>query len=74
MARRLPKDLAWTEVVLEVENPWCGVCGRRMHVRDHRQHRIFTLEGPRCLICKLIQCADSSCSSGLRLYAIPVLS
>ena len=68
MARRLPKDLAWAEVVLEVENPWCEVCGRRMHVRDHRQHRIFTLEGPRCLICKLMQCADSGCPNHHRTF------
>ena len=32
MARRLPKDVDWIEVVLEVEDPWCGECGRRMHV------------------------------------------
>ena len=68
MARRWPKDLAWTEVVLEVENPCCSECGRRMHVRDHRQHRIYTLEGPRCLVCKLMQCVDSSCSNHHRTF------
>ena len=46
MARRWPKGLAWTEVVLEVDNPYCGECGRRMHVRDHRHHRIYSLDGP----------------------------
>ena len=63
MARRWPKDLAWTEVVLEVEDPWCGKCGRRMHVCAHRRHRIFTFEGPRLLVCKLMHCPDRACSS-----------
>ena len=48
MARRLPKDLAWTDVVLEHENPACAACGRRMHVKRHRQRRVYTLEGPVC--------------------------
>jgi hypothetical protein len=68
MARRLPKDLAWTEVVLEVEGQWCGECGRRMHVRDHRQHRIFSLKGPLHLVCKLVQCTHSSCPNNHRTF------
>ena len=48
MARRLPKDLAWTNVVLEIEDPSCSVCGRRMHVKKLRRRRVFTLDGPIC--------------------------
>ena len=40
MARRLPKDVDWTEVTLEVEDRWCGKCGRRMHICSFRRHRI----------------------------------
>jgi hypothetical protein len=68
MARRWPKDLAWTEVLLEVENPWCGECGRRMHVRDHRHHRIYSLEGPLHLVCKLMQCTDTLCPNRHRTF------
>ncbi len=68
MARRWPKDLAWIEVVLEVENPWCGECGRRMHVRAHGHHRILTFEGPVHLICKLMQCVDSACPNHRRTF------
>ena len=68
MARRWPKDLVWTEVVLEVENPWCGECGRRMHVRDHRQHRIYSLEGPLHLVCKLTQCTALTCPNHHRTF------
>ena len=68
MARRWPTDLAWTEVVLEVENSKCDQCGRRMHVRKHRQHRIFSLEGPLRLICKLRQCMDPTCPNHHRTF------
>src|SRR6516165_3633810 len=68
MARGLPKDVAWVKVNLEVEDPWCGRCGRRMHVCDHRHHCIFTLEGPRRLICKLVRCPDASCPNHERTF------
>ena len=61
MARRLPKDVDWTEVFLEVEDPWCGQCGRRMHVCSFRRHRIFTFEGPQVLVCKLVHCPNEAC-------------
>jgi hypothetical protein len=61
MARRLPKDVAWAEVVLEVENRWCGKCGRRLHVCAHRRRRVFTFDGPQVLICKLAHCPDRRC-------------
>ena len=68
MARRWPKDLAWTEVTLEVENAACGECGRRMHVCDYRHHRIYTLEGPRHLVCKLVRCAVPACPNHHRTF------
>lgn len=61
MARRLPKDVAWAEVVLEVEARWCGKCGRRLHVCAHRRRRVFTFDGPRLLTCKLAHCPDRAC-------------
>jgi hypothetical protein len=66
MARRWPKDLAWTDVVLEVEDPWCDLCGHRMYVCDHRHHRIFTLEGPQHLVCKLVRCSCADCPNRQR--------
>lgn len=68
MARRWPKDLAWVKVVLEVDNPWCGECGRQMHVRDHRQHRIYSLAGPLHLVCKLTQCPEPTCPNHHRTF------
>ena len=39
MARRLPKDLDWVKLFLEVDDPWCGKCGRRKQVCSFRRHR-----------------------------------
>src|SRR5271169_222456 len=69
MARRWPKDLAWTEVVLEVDDPWCDRCGQRMYVCDHRHHRIFTLEKPLKLICKLVRCSARDCPNRRRTFS-----
>jgi hypothetical protein len=69
MARRWPKDLAWIEVVLKVDNARCGECGRRMHVCDYRHHRIYTLKGPLHLVCKLVRCAVRDCPNHHRTFS-----
>ena len=69
MARRWPKDLAWTKVVLEVENTWCDQCDRPMHVRKHRDHRIYSFEGPLHLVCKLMQCSNVACPNHHRTFS-----
>src|SRR5882724_1257003 len=47
---------------LDVVDRACRACGRRMHVCDHRRHPIYTLEGPRLLINRLVHCPDVLCS------------
>jgi hypothetical protein len=61
MARRLPKDLAWTDVVLERDDASCSECGRRMHVKKLRRRRVFTLAGPICYVLKLMHCPHGAC-------------
>jgi len=61
MARRVRKDVVWTEVVLDVENRWCGKCGLRLHVCAHRRRRVLTFDGPRILTCRLAHCPDRTC-------------
>lgn len=61
MARRLPKGLEWTNIVLEVDDPSCSACGRRMHVKKHRCRRVYTLTGPVCYVLKLMHCPDAAC-------------
>ena len=68
MARPVPKDLAWIELVLEVENPCCGECGRRMHVRSNRHRYLLSFQGRLHLICKLMHCTDSACPNHHRTF------
>jgi hypothetical protein len=61
MRFRWPIDTVFNRLILEVEQESCSVCCRRLHVCDHRPHRIFTLQGPVELFCKLAHCPGASC-------------
>ena len=63
MRHRWPEDTRFTRVVLEVEDNVCAVCGAALHICDHRRHRIFTLQGPVEVVCKLAHCADRQCAA-----------
>jgi hypothetical protein len=66
MGYHWPADTAFTRQVLTVEDEGCSVCGRRLHVCDHRFHRIFTLAGPVELLCKLAHCPAAECPAHAR--------
>jgi hypothetical protein len=68
MARRWPTETVFTRLGLEVEDPACGLCGRRMHVCDHRHHRIVTFAGALHLVCKLVHCPDKQCPNYRRTF------
>src|SRR3954464_5910697 len=61
MAFTSPQDLDFTPWELDVLERDCPSCGRMMHICDHRQRRLYTLDGPVELICKLNHCPDSHC-------------
>jgi hypothetical protein len=61
MAFAWPKDLEFTPWDLDVIERDCPSCGRMMHICDHRQRRLHTLDGPVELICKLNHCPDPTC-------------
>jgi hypothetical protein len=63
MRPRWPEDTQFTQVVLEVEDNVCAVCGAALHICDHRRHRIFTLQGPVEVVCKLAHCSDRQCAA-----------
>src|SRR6267154_1883824 len=62
MRHRWPADTSFSRVVLEVEEEVCATCGQSLHFCDHRRHRIFTLQGPVELLCKLAHCGDRHCA------------
>jgi len=56
-----PEDTAFQRLILDVESELCELCGRGLHVCDHRFHRIYTLQGPLELVCRLAHCSDCAC-------------
>jgi hypothetical protein len=56
-----PKDMEFTPWELDVIARDCPFCGRMMHICDHRERRLHTLDGPVELICKLNHCPDRGC-------------
>lgn len=63
MRFRWPEDTVFERLVLDVEQESCAWCGRRLRICDHRFHRIFTLEHPLELCCRLVHCSDPACPS-----------
>jgi hypothetical protein len=61
MAYRWPLDTDFALWELDVLDRNCPVCGRTMHICDHRYRRFHTLDGPVQLICKLNHCPDPAC-------------
>jgi hypothetical protein len=61
MAFTWPKDVEFSPWDLDVIERDCPFCGRMMHICDHRQRRLYTLDGPVELICKLNHCPDRNC-------------
>jgi hypothetical protein len=61
MAYRWPLDTDFARWELDVLDRNCPVCGRLMHICDHRYRRFHTLDGPVQLICKLNHCPDPAC-------------
>jgi hypothetical protein len=62
MAYRWPVDTDFALWELDVLDRTCPVCGRMMHICDHRYRRFHTLDGPVQLICKLNHCPDPRCA------------
>ena len=56
-----PEDTDFALWELDVLDRSCSTCGRTMYVCDHRHHRIFCLDGPAHLVCKLNHCPDPRC-------------
>ena len=61
MRFRWPEDTQFRHLVLDVEQQSCAHCGRDLHICDHRLRRIYTLEQPLELCCRLVHCSDRSC-------------
>jgi hypothetical protein len=61
-----PEDTDFALLELDALDRACPVCGRMMHICDHRYRRLHTLQGPLQLICKLNHCPDRGCPGHAR--------
>ena len=61
MAYCWPDDTVFSRLELHVEEQWCQTCGGRLRVCDHRHRRVFTLQGPLHVVCKLVHCPERVC-------------
>src|SRR5215475_7205142 len=69
MAYRWPAGLVFNRITLDVEDRSCPVCGRSMHVCDHRYHHLWTFQGATQVINRLVRCPDPSCESRGRTFS-----
>ncbi len=66
MPSRWPDDTIFTHLELHVEERWCRMCGCQLPVCDHRHRRVFTLNGPVHVVCKLAHCPERVCPAHTR--------
>ncbi len=66
MAHRWPADTDFAPWELDVIDRDCACCGRMMHICDYRYLRLFTLDGPVQLACKLNRCPDPLCPGHMK--------
>src|SRR5947209_18143939 len=61
MPYRWPDDTVFTRLDFNVEDGWCLTCGCKLTICDHRHRRLFTLNGPVHVVCKLAHCPHRVC-------------
>jgi hypothetical protein len=61
LPHRWPENTDFTPWELDVLDRDCALCGRMMHICDHRYRHFFTLQGPVQLNCRLNHCPDPDC-------------
>lgn len=61
MRFRWPRDIRFRRVQRDVEQPHCLLCGLPLQIAAHRRHRLFTLQGPLELLCRLARCSNLLC-------------
>jgi len=66
MPYRWPDDTVFTRLELHLEDRWCHTCGCQLTVCDHRHRRLFTLNGPVHVVCKLAHCPARVCPAHTR--------
>ncbi len=69
MSRQWPSGTIFQDIVLKNEMSTCPLCHAKMHVRDHRIHKIYTLQFPAKLICHLSHCSNKMCPNNTQTFS-----
>lgn len=63
MSHCWPDKIAFREIPLVSESRICSeCCGGAMRISKHRRRRLYTLDGPVCLVLKRLRCANDACT------------
>jgi len=62
MSHGWPREIEFREIPLVPESRSCPECGRAMRIGKHRKRRLYTLDGPVCLVLKRLRCANDDCA------------
>jgi hypothetical protein len=69
MSRQWPKGTIFQDIVLKNEMSYCPLCQAKMHIRDHRIHKIYTMKSPAKLICHLVHCSNKMCPNHKQIFS-----
>jgi len=62
MSHCWPQSITFRNIPLVSARKNCPTCNRRMRISKHRRRRLYTLDGPICLILKRYRCPHDDCS------------
>ena len=78
MSHCWPQSITFRNIPLVSPRKNCPTCNRRMRISKHRRRRLYTRDGPICLILKRYRCPHDDCSQSGTLgpeqeidYALP---
>jgi hypothetical protein len=69
MTRDWPIGTIFHDIVLKNEMDNCPLCHSKMHVCDHRKHKIYTLDRPTRLVCRLVHCSNKLCPNNKKTFS-----
>lgn len=72
MRHSWPKGTRFKEVRLDVQDRSCQTCDGPTYVKDYKDRRIWTLDGPQKLVSQMTLCGDNQCDGSHELFIAEV--
>lgn len=68
MRHSWPKGTRFKEVRLHVQDRSCQACDEPTYVKDYKDRRVWTLDGPERLVSQMTLCGDNECAGSHELF------